>query len=150
MRERIGSIRIMNVIDDSINETKEPLIELIRSQILEGHRKDGGIIAKYSEDSVGYVEDKYSLGLFPIDTFPSWNLNWQGDFLDKIQATVNLLFIEIRSTDEKESKINNLLRNKGEDNLDTVYELSPDKLEQYAKIHFLPVFLKKTREILDL
>jgi hypothetical protein len=138
------------LIDESIEQTKSQLIMLIRSQILHGERKDGSNVSEYMPSSKYYVKKKKRNGLFPFNTDPYWDMNLTGDFIEKIKIVVKKEFIEIQSDSINEGYLNFNLSEKGEENLDNVYELSPDRLGEYAHVHFYPIFMQKIRQKLDL
>ena len=136
---RIGSIDINLLLDQSIEESKDFLLDLIRSQLLKGERSDGSPIGTYSSSKLSkyYVEIKYDMGLFQGDSFPNYDLYFDGTLYRSIIATVNGDNIEVTITD---SKLSDVEENTG--NLDNALELNEENLELYRQ-HLLPILQNK-------
>ena len=136
---RIGSIDIQLIIDNAIEEEKDFLLDLIRSQLLKGERADGSPIGTYSSSKLSkyYVEIKYDMGLFQGDSFPNYDLYFDGTLYRSIIATVNGDNIEVTITD---SKLSDVEENTG--NLDDALELNEDNLELFRQ-RILPIIQNK-------
>ena len=144
--ERVRSLDINNIVDESINETKDFLLHLIRSQLLSGERKDGTPIGKYSTSELGkyYVELKFDKGLFRGNSFPNYDLYFSGDYHKSLIVNITSSDIEIMSTDSKAELIET---NTG--NLNNALELNEKYLSLYRE-KLLPIILKKLHDSLGI
>ena len=134
---RIGSIDIQLIIDNAIEEEKDFLLDLIRSQLLKGDRADGSAIGYYSKNSEKYIDKKYDLGLFQGGSEPKYDLYFSGDFYRSLIAHTLGDDIEIESTD---SKLEDIMDNTGD--LDNALTLNEDNLELFRQ-RILPIIQNK-------
>ncbi len=135
--ERVRSLDINNIVDEAINETKEFLLHLIRSQLLTGERKDGSPIGIYSPNSDEYVQEKFQLGLFLGNSFPKYDLFFEGTLHRSIIIAVNSSDIEIIITDPKIDKVEKLTGD-----LSNALELNEKFMDLYRE-NLLPIIQNK-------
>jgi len=104
---RARSIDIDMILDNTINQRIEFLLDLVRSQLLSGERSDGTPIGTYSKSEIGkyYVDLKFDMGLFKGGSDPNYDLYFDGTYHKSLTAKVTSDSIEIWSTDPKEPEI---------------------------------------------
>ena len=103
LANRIGSIDINSIVSLVIDEKRYFILDLIRSQLIEGERGDGTPIGIYSDSDISrrYVDLKFDMGLFQGNSYPNYDLFFEGTFYKSLVLTIQGDHIQIDSLDPK-------------------------------------------------
>ena len=139
--ERIRSIDYDLIFNQAIEEKKNLILDLIRSQLSKGNRVDGSAIGEHTMGVISekYVELKRSLNLFAGGSFPKYDLFFEGNYYASLVLNTTNNDIEITSTDPKEPLIE-----KHTGSLDNALRLSEEHLG-ILREELLPIIQNKIR-----
>lgn len=131
----VEAITIKEVVEDSIDQTKQALVRLQRLQMLMGEKSTGKKIGKYR--SIPYALKKYAQN--PLAGFKIVDLRLHGDFHAGIFADVRETSVVFGSTDSKAAK---LVEDYGKD----IFGLNKNHKTEYVKQYLTPEGVKQFRK----
>jgi len=124
------------IIVESIKESEEELLDLLRSQLSVGEKGDGQMPPYLSEK---YAEYKQKIGSKAPEGITDLKLT--GAFQDKLRLIMTKTGARIRSYDKKKSV---LLDHYGKE----IYELNAENQTFYLKQILFPIIIKKTKNVM--
>ena len=119
---------------DSMKETEQELLNLLRSQLSQGERGDGQM-PQYANEK--YAQYKQRIG--SEAPFGVVDLKLSGDFQRKLRLIITKTGARIRSYDKKRSELLNKYSKE-------IYELNSENISVYVKEIFFPVLMKKIKD----
>jgi len=137
---KLKSINLNDIFDDSIMETKDSLLGENKMQLLQGKAIDGGILGIYRDPDYAKFKAQNTSSIAPYGVY---DFNLFGNFQDKMYIRPLLTEIEVGSMDGKESKLEKL---GGGSN--RVFGLPNGS--NYPQVTFQPVFLKRIKDHLGI
>jgi len=141
LANRLKNIRLNDIFDDSIMETKESLLGEVKSQLLFGEASDGSALGYYKSPEYAEFKSRYVASYHA--PFGVYNFDLYGDFQNAMYVRPLLTEIEIGSKDWKEGKLEKLAG--GANN---VWGLNSDS--EYPQNTFKPVFIRRLRTALNI
>jgi hypothetical protein len=140
MVNRLKSINLNDILDDSVMETKDSLLGENKFQLLSGKAIDGSVLGHYRDPDYANFKSRYGGSIAP---FGVYNFNLYGDFQDAMYVRPLLTEIEIGSLDGKESKLEKLAGGSNR-----VFGLPANS--DYPQQIFKPVYLRRIKEFLNI
>lgn len=131
----IKAMEVRDVIQESIDDTKQALVRLQKLQMLFGERSDGKKIGKYR--SIPYAIRKQTIN--PLAGFKQVDLRLTGDFHSGLFADVRDDKVVFDSLD---SKTDILLDKYGE----KIFGLNKKNASEYSLNHLAPVAVNNFRK----
>jgi hypothetical protein len=136
---KFQSINTNNIIDESMDETKDSFEKLNIDQMNHGFRNDGKqIVPDYK--STAYAKKKQAMN--PLPKFGTPDLHLTGSFQSQLNAIVEGEVIKIFSNDEKGPDLENRYKN--------IYGLGNDFKTQYLDKDLGPTVKKKITDFIGL
>ena len=133
-KQNLENININELIDDTVVETGDKILNHNRTQMLFGKNTRGDDLGyykwpEYAEDKANYFADYHA-------PYGVYNYSKFGDFHNAMYVRPLLTAIEVGSTDSKEGYLEDLAG--GADN---VFGLTDENIETYRHDEFKPKFI---------
>lgn len=133
---RFNTIDLNKLLDESIFQTQEQLLDLVRSQLEVGVKGTGEALDDYASQS--YADFKKNV-VGSIAPYFTPDLKLTGSFYSEFFITTNQLVIDI---DSKDYKANALEKKYG----NSIFNLTKENLDKYARDVIYPVLMPKIRK----
>lgn len=140
MANKLKSINLNDILDDSVMETKDSLINENRFQLKQGKAIDGSVLGHYRDPDYAEFKARNTNSMSPYGVY---DFHLYGNFQDMMYVRPLLTEIEIGSLDGKESKLEKL---GGGSN--RVFGLPVNS--DYPQQTFKPVYLRRIKEYLNI
>lgn len=138
LKNRILGLNIHAIAEQSVEETKDQIIDRQQEQLRYGLRSDGKKIGKYKNDS--YARKKNAMN--PLAGFGNVDLKLEGGYHGNLQVDVAPDVYKIYDTDVKAPDL--------EKKYDNPLGLTTDHKKNYANQDVRPVLMKKVKGQLKL
>ena len=139
LRERIRSMDIDVISQNSIEETKDEIVKKQKEQLLQGLNAKGEKIGRYRSNK--YARAKNQMNPLPGLGVPDLKLT--GAFHAGINVTINTETFKTESTDSKGPDLEAKYGNE-------ILGLNEESKDEYVKESLRPEFLKRIRKITGL
>ena len=132
----MGSGSLGTIVDLSIKESEEELLDLLRSQLSHGEKGDGQMPSYASEK---YAEYKQKIGSQAPNGIVDLKLT--GAFQDKLRLIMTKTGARIRSYDKKKSDLQNKYGVE-------IFELNAENQSFYIRQVLFPIIIKRAKNVL--
>lgn len=132
----MGSGSLGTIVDLSIKESEEELLDLLRSQLSHGEKGDGQMPSYASEK---YAEYKQKIGSQAPNGIVDLKLT--GAFQDKLRLIITKKGARIRSYDKKKSDLQNKYGVE-------IFELNAENQSFYIRQVLFPIIIKRAKNVL--
>lgn len=136
LRTLMGSGSLGTIVDLSIKESEEELLDLLRSQLSHGEKGDGQMPSYASEK---YAEYKQKIGSQAPNGIVDLKLT--GAFQDKLRLIITKKGARIRSYDKKKSDLQNKYGVE-------IFELNAENQSFYIRQVLFPIIIKRAKNVL--
>lgn len=143
MIQKFEKINFNDILDDSVIETSEDLLNHNRTQLLFGESVQGDELGRYKWPE--YADFKANHVASYHAPYGTYNFDLHGDFQNAMYVRPLLTEFEVGSKDSKTSKLEKLAGGG-----DRVFGLNKENLPDYAMNKVLPVYQRRFRKQLGI
>lgn len=143
MISKFEKLNFNDILDDSVIETSEDLLNHNKMQLLSGQSVQGDTLGRYKWKE--YADFKFEHSSQYHAPYGTYNFDLYGDFQDAMYVRPLLTQIEVGSKDSKTKRLESLAGGGGR-----VFGLSKEDLQDYARNKFMPVYQRRLRKQLGL
>lgn len=143
MIAKFEKINFNDILDDSVMETSEDLLNHNRTQLLFGESVQGDILGRYKWKE--YADFKFEHSSQYHAPYGTYNFNLHGDFQNAMYVRPLLTEFEVGSKDSKTQKLEGLAGGGSR-----VFGLNKENLSDYARNKVLQVYQRRLRKQLGI
>lgn len=143
MIKKFEKINFNDILDDSVMETSEDLLNHNRMQLLFGESVQSDVLGRYKRKE--YADFKFEHSSQYHAPYGTYNFDLYGYFQNAMYVRPLITQIEVGSKDSKTDYLESLARGGGR-----VFGLNKENLPDYARNKVLPVYQRRLRKQLGI